>query len=84
MSRIRFIIWRADHESKEQPFGPFPLVGQMIRQIVAELDNAYVVEGWDLVPMDTNLLGDLRLHPNDAGFAYYFENLIGGVKASLA
>ena len=76
-------IWRADHESKEQPFGPFPLVGQMIRQIVAELDNAYVVEGWDLVPMDTNLFGDLRLHPNDAGFVHYARNLLAAFPDEL-
>ena len=38
--------------------------------------NVKVISGFDFVPMDENLFGDLRIHPNDKGFEYYFENLV--------
>ena len=76
-------IWRLDWEL-EKPVGPFHDVEAIIREAVRDIPNATVIRGFGFVPEDIAYFADLRLHPNDAGFAYYFENLIGGVKASLA
>ena len=67
-------IWRAD-ENKETAFGPFHTVEQRIRAAVADIPDVTVIRGYDFVPHDTELFSDLRLHPNDEGFVYYFQNL---------
>ena len=46
-----------------------------IREVTAELKNVKVISGFDLVGHDKKLFADLRLHPNDAGFNQYFDNL---------
>ena len=72
-------IWRADHSLAHKPFSLFPLISQIIRDTVDKIGNAYVVEGWELVPQDTNLYADLRLHPNDEGFVHYAKNLLAAM-----
>jgi lysophospholipase L1-like esterase len=67
-------IWRADWEEKK-PAGPFHDVEAIIREAVKDLPNVKVIRGFDLMPENIHLCADLRLHPNDAGFAYYFESL---------
>lgn len=67
-------IWRAD-ENKETAFGPFHTVEQRIRAAVADIPDVTVIRGYDFVPHDTELFSDLRLHPNDEGFEYFFQNL---------
>lgn len=67
-------IWRADWQL-EKPVGPFHDVEAIIRDGVKELKNVTVVRCFDMVPKDVDLFADLRLHPNDAGFAYYYESL---------
>lgn len=72
-------IWRKDmHESR--PFGPFEKVEEDIRECVKDLANVKVISGMDFVPHDENLYADLRLHPNDEGFTYYFEALYERIK----
>ena len=46
-------------------------------------DNISVIDGFELVPPQENLFGDLSLHPNDSGFGYYFENLSKYIKEIL-
>ena len=73
-------IWRANFED-EKPFGPFSSVEELIREATADCQNVTVIPGFDLVGHDKALFADLRLHPRDAGFAQYAENLynkIGG------
>ena len=39
-----------------------------------------VIPGIDLVPHDPGFFSDASLHPNDAGFDYYADNLIRELK----
>ena len=67
-------IWRKDmNESRK--FGDFKSLADIIKNQAAEFKNISVIKGFDLVPKDENLFADFRLHPNDKGFEYYFENL---------
>ncbi len=67
-------IWRKDH-TEEKSFGSFHDAGNIIRDISKEFKNIKVIEGFDLVPHNEDMYADLRLHPNDEGFARYAENL---------
>lgn len=72
-------IWRKDQDL-EKVFGEFYEVSQDIKNIVREFSNIVCVEGDDLVPHDEHYFGDLRLHPNESGFACYYENLFEKIK----
>ena len=67
-------IWRKDG-TQEREFGDFSLVTEYIYKAVEGLDIE-VIYGYDLVPEDTSLFGDLRLHPRDEGFEHYAKNLL--------
>ena len=67
-------IWRANFED-DKPFGSFFSVEELIRQATCECKNVTVISGFDLVGHETGLFADLRLHPRDAGFEQYFQNL---------
>lgn len=72
-------IWRKDYEEKK-PFGDFSKVEKDIREIVEKYENITCIRGFDFVPQEERYFGDLRLHPNDEGFARYFESLKNRVK----
>lgn len=67
-------IWRKDCYLIK-PTGLFSEAEKIIALATKELDNVTLISGLNLVPKDENYYGDLRLHPNDKGFEYYFENL---------
>ena len=67
-------IWRANYE-EFKPFGDFFSVENIIREATFDLCNIHVISGFDLVGHDKKLFADLRLHPRDAGFHEYYENL---------
>ena len=67
-------IWRADWDL-EKPVGLFHDVEAIIRDAVKDLPNVTVIRCFDVMPEDIHLCADLRLHPNDTGFGYYFESL---------
>ena len=67
-------IWRKDG-GEERPFGPFSLVGDILREVAAGREGVRVVDGMGLMPGDPDLFGDLRLHPSDRGFAEFAWNL---------
>ncbi len=75
-------IWRKDYQG-ERAFGAFELVERGIRAAVANLPNVRVLSGFDLVPKDEKYFADLRLHPNDEGFAHYAENLYNEIEKEL-
>lgn len=75
-------IWRKDRE-KTVPFGPFEKVAELIREVTESLPNVTVIDGSSLVPGDTKYFADLRIHPNDEGFAHYAENLYKAMKEHL-
>lgn len=67
-------IWRKDMD-ESRDFGNFEKAAEIIQNQVAEFDNVSVIQGLEFVPHNEDLFADLRLHPNDKGFEYYFENL---------
>jgi lysophospholipase L1-like esterase len=67
-------IWRKDMLDYTT-CGQFTKLPELIEPLVADLENVSLIRGFDFVPQNEELFADLRLHPNDAGFAHYFENL---------
>ena len=68
-------IWRKDHTDRH-PLGRFSRAGEIISACAERHPQMRVIDGFDLVPHDEALFGDLSLHPNDEGFSFYFENLV--------
>lgn len=67
-------IWRKDYQSYRE-YGPFEQMIKDIVEAVKDLENVIIIHGFDFVPKDSKYFADLRLHPNDQGFEYYFKNL---------
>lgn len=67
-------IWRADMENP-RAFTSFFDIEKGIRAATANMKNVTVIDGMELVPHDPQYYADGRLHPNDAGFEHYFQNL---------
>ncbi len=74
-------IWRKDGV-EERPFGKFETVHGHIGEAVEGL-GIELVYGYDLVPEDPSLFGDLRLHPRDEGFEYYANNLLKKLEGKI-
>ncbi|MBQ7097548.1 MAG: SGNH/GDSL hydrolase family protein [Clostridia bacterium] len=74
-------IWRKDHET-DRVGGKFRDVEQMLEDLCANYKNLKFISGWNLVPHDEALFGDLSLHPNDKGFGYYCENLLKHIRGN--
>jgi len=72
-------IWRKNF-TDVKPFGSFFDVEKVQSEIVSNIENAVLISGFDLVPHDCDMFGDLRLHPNDKGFEYYGENLLKKIR----
>jgi len=72
-------IWRKEMDEIRR-FGEFKNIEKIIKNQAAEYENISVIQGFEFVPQDENLFADLRLHPNDNGFEYYFENLAKQLK----
>lgn len=66
-------LWRADWMDG-RPLGNFFEIGSVIKK-AAEGLGIEVIDGFSLIPADTSLFSDSRLHPNDKGYNFYFENL---------
>ena len=75
-------IWRKDM-NEQRKFGDFRKVEQDIRSVTENIKNITVISGFDFVPKDEKYFADLRLHPNDSGFGFYFDNLSKEIKANL-
>ncbi|MBQ6848095.1 MAG: SGNH/GDSL hydrolase family protein [Clostridia bacterium] len=75
-------IWRKEMNEIRQ-FGEFKNIEKIIENQAEEFENISVVQGFEFVPQNENLFADLRLHPNDNGFEYYFENLSKHIKDIL-
>jgi len=67
-------IWRKDLDIASE-VAPFEKLGELMQRIASEVRDIQVVQGFHFIPADPECFGDLRLHPNDKGFAHYFENL---------
>lgn len=75
-------IWRADQE-RITKLGEFSRASEYIHEITRDLPNVTVIDGIDLVPHETDLFSDRYLHPNDEGFAHYFNNLFAEIQKYL-
>ena len=71
-------IWRKDKDAPGRTIVFEDLEG-IIADAIKGYDNMVLIPGYDLVPHDESYFADLRLHPNDKGFACYFE----GIKKAL-
>lgn len=76
-------IWRGDEGRRERKMGPLFAVDQHIRTIAADFPNVTVITGMDLVPHDQRYYADVELHPNDSGFAHFFNNLWPKIEVAL-
>lgn len=72
-------IWRKDYK-EQQNCGEFSFVADYIKEVTKTLDNVYCLNGFDFVPHQEELYGDLRLHPNDDGFMHYANNLYDAIR----
>jgi len=75
-------IWRKDSDLIKA-VGTFDCADKIIRGVAATLPNVTVIDGYDFVPHDPSYFWDLRLHPNDAGFEHYANNLYEEIKKYL-
>lgn len=75
-------IWRKE-ATESRAFGAFDSVAEVIKNQAAEFDNVSVIQGIGFVPQNENMFADLRLHPNDNGFGYYFDHLSKHIKDLL-
>ena len=73
-------IWRKDTD-QDVDFDNFTDVEAEIRQVVSKYSQVTLISGYDFVPKDSLYFADLRLHPNDRGFDFYYENLIHAIQA---
>lgn len=70
-------IWRLDHEMV-RPAGTL----QEVREYIINQAHAHGfthIDGWKLVPHDSDYFADVRLHPNDLGMSVYAEQLIKAI-----
>lgn len=67
-------VWRKDYRDFRE-FGLFENVEKGIAEVVKDLKNVTLINGFDLVPHDEKYYADIRLHPNDAGYVHYADNL---------
>lgn len=72
-------IWRKEITQAYDRW-PFENVADYIEKIARKYENITVIRGFDLVPHEPKYFGDLRLHPNDKGFDFYYNNLIAEIK----
>lgn len=75
-------IWRMGYEIERQ-CGSFENVAATIREVTVAYENITVISGFDFIPKDPAYFADQRLHPNDAGFRHYAENLYTEIKKYL-
>lgn len=75
-------IWRKDLD-RETAVGDFDTIRRVVLDSVQDLADVTVVEGFDFVPHDPSFFADGYLHPNDAGFACYANQLIPFIKNKI-
>lgn len=74
-------LWRKDTDQNVD-FAAFTDIEANIKQIVKAYNQITFVSGYDFIPKSSDYFADLRLHPNDRGFDFYYDNLIKAVDFS--
>ncbi len=75
-------IWRKDYD-RTTGCGSFSDVCEYIASVTDSLPNVTAISCFDFVPKNERFFSDLRLHPNDLGFAFYGKNLMDAIRAEL-
>ena len=75
-------VWRADLDEKRR-FGDFASVDEKITKAVADIADVTVIHGYEFIPHDPAMFGDVYLHPNDDGFAHYAKNVCAEILKSI-
>jgi len=75
-------LWRADRDEPRR-FGPFDDVEKVLRASAADFTQIRVIRGYDLIPHDTGMFVEAKLHPTTEGFVHYGKNLIAQMKELL-
>jgi lysophospholipase L1-like esterase len=75
-------IWRGDMD-RVTKVGSFYHVAEHLGAVAAELPNVTLINCFDFVPKSPEYFSDKHLHPNDAGFRYYFDGLLAEIKKYL-
>ena len=68
-------LWRPDWREIKK-CGEFFNVENSIKEIFGNRENITVISGFELIPHDKSIFGDLILHPNEKGFEHYANNLM--------
>ena len=68
-------LWRPDWREIKK-CGEFFNVENTIKEIFGNRENITVISGFDLIPHDESIFGDLILHPSEKGFEHYTESLL--------
>lgn len=68
-------LWRPDWREIKK-CGEFFNVENSIKEIFGNRENITVISGFELIPHDESIFGDLILHPNEKGFEHYTNNLL--------
>lgn len=71
-------LWRADFE-KKTPFGSFENMKTMMEEIAKDL-GLYFIPCNEFLPHRDSVFSDLRLHPSNEGFVFYFEGIMKKLK----
>ncbi len=71
-------IWRKFIRNEREDYN-MGLIHETLKSISDGLTNVKCIYGWDLVPHDETMYGDLRLHPSDDGFKHYANNLLAEI-----
>ena len=51
--------------------------------VMADIPGVTVIHGYDFIPHDPAMFGDVYLHPNDDGFAHFAQNACAQIMKSL-
>ncbi len=75
-------VFRAGYYIKTKA-GTFDFARDYIRDAAKKYENMYVLDGDKLVPHSYDYFRDVRLHPNDAGFATYGAGVAAAISEVL-
>ena len=75
-------IWRADFETVTK-VGKFSYMKETFEALAEELPNLTVIDCFPFVPADSKYFADLTLHPNEAGFEFYFHGVWNEIQKYL-
>lgn len=72
-------IWRKDRD-ESRDYGSFDQMRRDLMEITGSL-GIPAIDCYDFVPKDSSYFADLRLHPNDRGFAAYAAGLCEQIRS---